>query len=352
MTNNIRLVEDIIEYAEQFNTDGLLLFLDFKKAFDSLEWKFMIKTLRKFNFGEQFISWVETIYNESTLCIKNNGHISKSFSVYRGIKQGCPLSALLFILCVEIMALKLKNTDTIKGYKVITTNDEELELKISQYADDSTLFLRDKLQVKEALILIKEFGIHTGLELNIKKTVGIYLGVNKLKDDYIHGIKLTSLPVKCLGIYVGYDKPKCFELNWERNITNLEKVLERWKSRNLTLFGKVTIIKTLAIPKLTYIATNCIYTDIIIQQITRILYNFIWGKRDRIKRNVLISRIEYGGINMLDVESHFLALKAAWIERILISKENAWSFMAKFNLHPFMECIQNMTFSDRQSLPL
>lgn len=70
---NLCLIQDIIEYADTHNTDGILMFLDFKKAFDSVEHKFIIETLKKFKFGEQFITWIKTIYNDSTSCIKNNG---------------------------------------------------------------------------------------------------------------------------------------------------------------------------------------------------------------------------------------------------------------------------------------
>ena len=123
------------------------------------------------------------------------------------------------------------------------------------------------------------------------------------------------------------------------------------KSRNLTLFGKIVIIKTLAIPKITYIATNCIFTDLIIKQISRMIYNFIWGSKDRIKRNVLISPIENGGVKMLDVESHFLALKASWVDRILNGINCGWVYMAKLNILPFIQCVRNMTFSNLESLP-
>ncbi len=113
--NNIRLVQDVIENAKKSNTRGLLLFLDFEIAFDSIEHEFMIKTLRKFNFGETFIKWIQTLYHKSTSYIKNNGYISEGFEATRGVKPGCPLSALLFILVVEILALRIKQNKEIKA---------------------------------------------------------------------------------------------------------------------------------------------------------------------------------------------------------------------------------------------
>ena len=65
--------------------DGILLFLDFEKAFDSVEYNFMFKTLEKFNFGEQFINMIKLLYNKPVFKIKNNGWISKSCEMKRGI---------------------------------------------------------------------------------------------------------------------------------------------------------------------------------------------------------------------------------------------------------------------------
>ena len=96
MGTNIRLVSDIIDYYDLTKKSGILLMLDFQKAFDSLEWDFLKKALIFLNFGESFIRWIEVIYHKPQACIKNNGYMSDLFDISRGIRQGCPVSALLF----------------------------------------------------------------------------------------------------------------------------------------------------------------------------------------------------------------------------------------------------------------
>ena len=105
---NIRLIQDVIEYFEEGNIEGAIIFLDFHKAFDTVNHNFLKSVLRKFNFGSSFTKWVDIIYIKAVSCFTNNGWTSRPFKIERGIRQGCPLSALLFILVVKILADKIR----------------------------------------------------------------------------------------------------------------------------------------------------------------------------------------------------------------------------------------------------
>ena len=105
---NIRLIDSIIQYATERNIPGLLLFIDFEKAFDSLEWPFIHDTLRSSGFGASLINWVKTLYSHSESCILNNGWASNFFEIQRGVRQGCPLSPYLFMLSAEVLATAIR----------------------------------------------------------------------------------------------------------------------------------------------------------------------------------------------------------------------------------------------------
>ena len=121
---NIRLIDSIINYTSQQNIPGLLLFIDLEKAFDSLKWSFVNRSLKYFGFGPSLINWVRTFYNNIESSILNNGWSSNFFKLQRGVRQGCPLLSYLFIPSVEILGKAIRANDSIKG---ISANSTEIK---------------------------------------------------------------------------------------------------------------------------------------------------------------------------------------------------------------------------------
>lgn len=315
------MILDVFEYYVHNDLDGILLFLDFEKAFDSIEYNFMFKTLEKFNFGSKFIGMIKTLYNKPTFKLKNNGWMSKPCTMQRGIRQGCPVSALLFILVLEILAVQIKSDNEIKGLSFQKNYATDDSIKMIQHADDCTSMVKDIKSLTKVLKTISEFSRVAGPKLNIEKTECLLTGslVNEYAEEtYIRGVRITKSCIKSLGIYMGHDKSECYEKNWTSKLEKLERILSVWKKRNLTIFGKCTIINTLAISKILY-NTNILQNPDVefFKNVSKLIYNFLWKKRDRIKRNTLIGKIEQGGIEIIDVESKFYAAKASWLERIV-----------------------------------
>ena len=263
---NIRQIQDLIDYSEKFNIAGALLFLDFSKAFDSLEWVFMYETLQKFGFPESFINWVKTLYTDIKGCMMNNGWISSTYTIQRGIRQGCPLSSLIFVLAVEILACRIRQETNIKGFQ-LKLDSTTHSLKISQLADDTTLFLASRQEVSLALNLIEIYGTLSGLKLNRSKTEGIWLGKLKHSKDKFENVNWTRRPIKSLGIYFGTNKSECYKLNTEKILEKSEKSLKSWKMRNLTIIGRITIVKSLILPNITYLASVSVIEKEFIQNL-------------------------------------------------------------------------------------
>ena len=350
--NNIRLLLDLIEYAKKTNKPGILLFLDFQKAFDTLNWDFIQKCMIKMGFKSDFCDWIKVIYKNPKAFVKINGYLSQTIYISRGIRQGCPLSALLFIICTEVLAQAIKNNEQIHGLE-FTVNGKTYEIKSSQYADDTCIFLQGANQIRPCLSTVQSFSTVSGLKLNLAKTEGLCIGSLHGTILNIEGIKWPTTPIRYLGIYIGIDKRECEKRNWCDKLEKIQKLTDNWRRRNLTLIGKIMILRIFALPLLLYPATMLPTPDGMIKKINKIFYNFIWGARDKIKRRVIINKIKDGGLNMVDIESQFCAVKAGWLSRIINNPDTAWSKLSQLFLSNIgnEDILDKMTFRLKSHMP-
>ena len=144
----------------------LILSLDAEKAFDSVEWEYLFRTLETLKFGPKFISWIKIIYSLPMAAVRSNNNISKYFKLQRGTRQGCPLSPLLFTIAIEPLAIALRQSATINGIQ-----RAGLEHKVSLYADDMLLLISDSFSsIPELLISLAKFGSISGYKVNLQKS--------------------------------------------------------------------------------------------------------------------------------------------------------------------------------------
>ena len=243
----VRCTYDILQWANENNKVGLILLIDFEKAYDSVSFSFIEKTLRFFNFGEGIIKWINILLNNFSCVINLSGNISKKFDIGRGCRQGDPIASYLFIICIEILALKLRMDNSVKGFKV-----GNLSHLLEMYADDCTIFLSpEESNLRNTVQILHEFYKESGLKISVSKTKAIWFG---LGCDFTHKL-CPDIPLvwdsdfKLLGIDFD-NKLEKMERNYTTKFQEIEKLLNCWLYRRLTPYGKLVVIKTLALSKL------------------------------------------------------------------------------------------------------
>ena len=204
------LIIDIMEYTKTHNIPGILVSLDFRKAFDSLEWPFIMRTLDVFNFGTSIQKWVSTFYANIESAAFNKGFLTNRFRLSRGVHQGCPLSLYLFILSAEVMANKIQQDQHIKGIEILGN-----KLRLSQYADDRNLFCADLASVN--------FGSLAGLKLNWKKTKALFWRVLIIKSFALSQVVYSASNLNVPQEITPIIKPKLFQFLWKNKKDKIKR---------------------------------------------------------------------------------------------------------------------------------
>ena len=321
---NTRLIYDILNYTEKSNIPGLLLFIDFEKAFDSVSWAFIDNVLNYFNFGSSLRKWIEVLYNNIKSRINIGGHLSEYFYPGRGCRQGDPVSSYLFILCAEILSIKIRNEPRIKGISI-----DRLEFKISQYADDTSLLLdgsEESLNV--SLNLLKWFEGISGLKVNFEKTQVIWIGSKRYSNDKLckhWGLQWGKQKFTLLGIDYDINLDKICEINYRKKLLRIKTIVKQWDKRKLTPLGRISIIKSLLISQFNHLFLSLPNpSQQLFKELNNTIFDFLWDhKNDKLKRDVVTQNYGCGGLNMIDLKAYISALKSTWIRRILNS-EGIW----------------------------
>ena len=330
---NVRTLYDLLQYTEKNKIPGLLLLIDFEKAFDSVAWPFIKKVLDFFRFGYSIKRWIETFYRNIKSCVIVNGEVSQWFNIGRGCRQGDPLSPYIFILCAEILSLMLRKNRHVKGITIKNT-----EFLISQYADDTSVTLDPTEEnLRNTLIILKFYARASGLCINFEKTRLIWFGSLKGNTATLcpnHPLSWDQGPFTFLGVKFTTNLDDMINLNYKDKISEIKNLLTQWSKRNLTPMGKIVVIKSLAMAKINHLLLSLPNPPTnILNEINSMFFKFIWkGKRDRIKRRVLVNDYFKGGLKMLNIHCFVTALKISWIRRVIKAEENnKWFLLLQVN---------------------
>lgn len=326
ITDTICSVRDVVGHMNKEDEGGVLLSVDLNKAFDRVEHDYLWQTMYKFGFGERLVSWLKLLYDNAKSCVKVNGVLTEVFALRRSIRQGCPLSAILYSISAEPFAAFVKKDTRISSVD-IPFGKKSL---IYQYADDTSITVKDLESVNYVLEDLRLYEKASGAKINVEKSEIMFFGkVNKEKVGV--PFKVREDFIKILGINIGTKEKEARDETWTGVLNKIKNTLNYWKLRQLKLKGKVIVVNTLLLSKINYVLGVLDLPDWVFKDLNNMISNFIWGgKNVRIAMKTLIGKVKSGGLNLLDIKAKKSAIRIKMVQKFLYGEiEYGWKVFFK-----------------------
>ncbi|CAI5990895.1 unnamed protein product [Closterium sp. NIES-65] len=211
LADAVKVVADTIDAAVTGKEDWYLLLVDFQKAYDSVLRAFMFRTLERMGFPKAFVEWTKGLHDHAATQLLVNGWLGERVEVESGVRQGCPLAPYLFICAAEPLSQEAERR------RLGLRKRGKGGLAYLGYADDTTLLLRGKEQLKKAQSLLEDFSDRSGLHVNRGKSTVMPLGRNrtgKPPADVHYNWAERGTPERLLGIWITTDGRA--EPTWEK----------------------------------------------------------------------------------------------------------------------------------------
>ena len=287
------------------------------------------------------------IYKCPTCRILVNGALTELIKIYNGIRQGCPLSMMLFGVVMDAFIQSVLLNSRIAG--ISFGNFTKLILQLC--ADDVTFYFTDKKSVDLFVIELIKFKKVSGLEINCDKTELIIHGIDLLRSIVPTPFQ-SKLKTKLTILGIVYSFCEKTDENWITVIKQIEKKILIHEQRHLSLYGKIQIINTILLP-VAFQKTCCLhYNYKFCNRINHMVFKFLWSSHsaELIDRNIIIADLDKGGIRMPDFHCKFKAATLYKLKEIAneIDTNKMWVKVAYYNIGTVLRCINRDLYNNSE----
>ena len=322
--DNVNLVRDLIDLANKNDEEAALLFLDQEKAFDRVNHDFLFRVLQQFGLGNFFIHWVKLLYSNASTRVNINGFMTDRIPLRCGVRQGCPLSALLYVMVIEILALQLRANPNIVGFTILNE-----KLVSSHYADDTVIKITQNRCFKEVYKELRIYEMASGAKVNYEKTQGLWLGKWRGRTDdpfvglYQDGssIRWTSGNVKHLGVYVGNNDPSV--QTFKEIVPKVRRRLNFWKPLQLPKLAKARVVEIFHASKLFYAANFYPIPKDMVKEIDNAFLDYVNfpNAKPMVSKMEMEKLREFGGLKLINIQLKAETPKIKWLMRLITDEE-------------------------------
>ncbi|CAL4102396.1 unnamed protein product, partial [Meganyctiphanes norvegica] len=266
-----------------------------------------------------------------------------SFAIKRGVRQGCPLSMILYVLSQEPLYLAIKHTKQIKPFDLPCR-----PTKLLGFADDTTIFVKNELSIWYLFGILEYFERASGIKLNMTKTKIFGFGEWRGRKIWpIPNVKSEMYSINILGITYSHDLDDSVEKSWSNILIKIKQKIGLMSSRYFTLYQRAIVINTTILSKVWYTAHTYPLPTKYSKLINKEIFPFLWlAKYNPIKRDIVYQSTHTGGLNVFNVfhKSHTI-LTATFIKQFLNSLENdsIMKYYCALRLNPIFNIMDTPT---------
>ena len=316
---------------------GVIMSIDFEKAFDSVSFSFIEKVIETAGFPNRLLKWVRILLKGFQSHINHAGNLLKLIQLGRGARQGDPIASILFVLAIEVLLIAIRSNANIEPYKYETSIlGKPISQKVEAYADDVNIIMpRSEKSIKEVMAMLDRFEKLAGLKVNKDKTQMLRIGKKATLDPVLCsdlGLKWVER-LKVLGITLSATPSEIME-NFDAKILEIEALLNRWTFRNMTVYGRIRVVKSLVLSKITHLVQIIPNPPApLVLKIQRLINNFVWKGSTQKKVVLNIGRAELpqnkGGLAIPNLNHFWDGLKLAWLSRLFqVHDDTTWKRLA------------------------
>ncbi|GKC44506.1 putative RNA-directed DNA polymerase [Tanacetum coccineum] len=331
------IANEAFDFLKKKKKRAFLLKIDFEKAYDSVNWKFITDTMGQMGFGDKWCKWVEACLNSATVSVLVNGSPTNEFIMERGVRQGDPLSPFLFLIAAEGLNVTLNEAVSRGIFKGVKIGHDDIPVSHLQYADDTLVFGEWSLpNAKNLMRIFKCVQNVSGLKINHLKTKIYGVGVRNDEIERLAnriGVSPGFLPFTYLGLPVGVNMKKI--VCWNGIVEKVKKNLAGWKSKMISYGGRLTLVKSVLGSLPLYYFSLFRAPVHVIKKLESVRQNFFWGGNDEkkklawVKWDRVISKSSLGGLDIGSLKACNLALLGKWWWRFRVEEDRLWVKLIK-----------------------
>ena len=284
--NSVSFLRDGAHYASTSGSSVAIVSLEQEKAFDRVDFVLLRSALGRMGFGPSFISWTDLFYAWVQSAVEVNGYITPFSGLSCGVREGCPISPLQYVLyaLAEVLACNIRANPAIVG---LSLPGAPIPLAvIFQCADDTSVIVTSDVANGATFATYSLFEWGSVSKLNLGKCKGLWLDGWSARGDPPVALQWSSARVKVLGVSIGppgLEEPKTgAKNNCRQNCSNA------WGLRKLSFLGRAVVSNALALSRIWYVASLLPMPNWVLGELNRPIFSFVLGGNDLVAWAVLI----------------------------------------------------------------